>query len=263
MQYSEIAEFLKPHTETEASLLVNAKATIYTLLTKVYIPKAPYSKLRDGYTVTKKKLKAPRKQKISDEDLERSIRRTRSKIRDICMVNSFELFVTFTFKAEKKSDAQRIQVLKDWIKNQKKRVGKFEYLVIAERHKSGALHFHGFFRGYEGELVPAEHKGRKIIKKGRQLYNFKNYKSGFSTVIKIDKGAQSQATLSNYVAKYITKDTPNINGRHRYWASQSINRPETEENPEWYTKLEPVYETTNDYGRFMFFPTEKVMQVRS
>lgn len=263
MNNPKLSKLLKPVAEIDATELIRAKATHYTLHSRVYVPNVPYVKLLNGYEAVSPNGSTSSVDMLNESNHERSIRRTKTKIRDICSVNVFDLFATFTFNAQKNTDSARINTLKYWIKNQKKRIGVFDYLVIAERHKNGNLHFHGLLKDYKGKLTPAMHKGRLIHKKGRQIFNFKSYKSGFSTVAMVDKGLKSQMTLSSYVAKYITKDTPSINGRHRYWASRGLKRPEVEENPIWYNSLDPVHKEINEYGVFYFYPADKVRKARN
>lgn len=186
-----------------------------------------------------------------------SLARTKSKIRDYVLANSFDLFATFTFAKDRTDIEKSKRKMTHWLSNQQKRNGKFEYLLVSEFHKDGeAIHFHGLLMGYPGTLRPAinPHTGRKLTKRGHQIYSLPGFRSGFTNVRKIDESPESRGKVASYVTKYITKDMVRIFGKNRYWASHGLELPvKTYGLPAWYTQREPIWQTDTKYGRVSFF----------
>jgi hypothetical protein len=197
-----------------------------------------------------------------EQSLLDSLRRTKTTISDIAISNHFDMFATFTFNCDgcKFPCAQKIctistphtdcptikcncppdQCLRldpeackrrmhNWLNNQTRRKGKFQYLIVPEWHKKGGLHFHAMMKNYKGKLNNAHrHKTRaNYIHKGSQVYNIDTYKNGFTTVKMIPSDTTTQAKVSNYIKKYIVKDMPQFKGRKRYWVSRDLIRPVT------------------------------------
>lgn len=171
-------------------------------------------------STTKRRSKTP-----SDVPSARSVHRSRANVRDLCLCNKYELFCTFTFDP-KRYNSHNIQFCRqymmNWLRNTKKRNSPaLAYLVIPELHKSGAIHFHALFRGYEGKLVESG-----VMHNGRMIYNIPGWRFGFSTCSKID----NHEVVAKYVSKYITKDMITFGGKKRYFCSQSLARPKRVHN---------------------------------
>lgn len=161
-----------------------------------------------------------RSRKKNPECYQSSISRTRTTISDISLCNKFDLFCTFTFDP-KRFNSKKIAYCKlymnHWCRNQKQRHSRnLQYLIVPERHKSGAIHFHALIKGYEGSLKDSGHK-----QGGRVVYNIPHWRFGFSTAVKID----NQEAVSRYIRKYITKDMILLPGQKRYYCSQGLARP--------------------------------------
>lgn len=251
----------------DSQYLVHVSAKHYKNITKVFIPNVPYLKkipfiepettdTEDWVSRVKDHSLIKDPNKTSNEsNFERSLRRTKTTISDIVLSNEFDLFPTFTIDPKKSKDRQNPDIVKrqisDWIKNQQKRNGKFEYLIVPELHKDGkALHFHGLFKGYKGVLKDS---GKKVG--GRTVYNFKSYTLGHNYAIEI----YNLEGAASYIKKYITKDMPRFKNKNRFWASKGLDRPKEEDNPkDWYKRLEPLSVYENDYGIFLTFERSKV-----
>lgn len=84
-------------------------------------------------------------------------------------------------------------------------------LIVPERHKSGAFHFHGLIHGDIKCLL--QYSGHCI--KGSMIYNFvKGWKYGFSNVTKV----QNTLAVEKYICKYTTKELLNDTlYQHRYF----------------------------------------------
>src|SRR5665647_2155859 len=99
-----LTDLIAPKTQTQASYTVHTQATYYPEYVRIYFPDKPYDKLLPGYEPTKKHvLKSSVANQNSEDDIERSLRRTKKTIRDYAICNYFELFATFTFKNDRKN----------------------------------------------------------------------------------------------------------------------------------------------------------------
>jgi len=146
----------------------------------------------------------------------RSIRRTRTVISDLIRANEFDLFVTFTF-AENRQDAQAcFDRLHAWLNSQQSRHGKFRYLLVPERHKDNAVHFHALFGDFTGKM-----KFSGVQQRGKKVFNLTGWRHGFTNATKI----QNKEKTASYCRKYITKDLQNLPWKKRYWSSQGLLRP--------------------------------------
>lgn len=92
--------------------------------------------------------------KADKEEYKRqSLSRSKRFIREISLCNDFDYFVTLTVN-KKNCDRYDVDVCQDHLKSilhnyQRicKRAGKdFKYILITERHKDGAFHFHGLMK---------------------------------------------------------------------------------------------------------------------
>ena len=153
------------------------------------------------------------------DDLERSMRRARAKVRRLALANDFRWFVTLTLDSQKvdRYDASAvIRKLNQWCSNQVKRKG-LRYVLVPERHKDGALHFHGFFSDAL-EAVPSGHSD----KAGHMIYNFPGWSLGFTAGIEV-YGDYAGAVA--YVCKYIGKQGDKPAGRW-YYSGGALREPE-------------------------------------
>lgn len=175
------------------------------------------------------KIRVPEEEEIYQYQQAQKIKR---KIRYYCQANEFNLFWTLTFDDEKvdaKDYPYAKQRLRAWLKYQRETYGKFDYIFVAELHKSGRIHFHGITNNFNPPLVEARSsKTNRLIKKGGlQIYNAPTWKNGFSTVSKI----QDKNRTASYISKYITKDLmaiPTGYKQPRYFVSRGLKQPEIE-----------------------------------
>jgi len=176
-------------------------------------------------------------------DLERSIevsrKRTVNKVYSYVRSNTWEYFVTFTFSKEKvdRFDFDECsKKLSNWLDNMKKRYcPNMCYLIIPERHKDGAYHFHGLFSNISG--MDIRDSGKKVIKKykvgvrtryrrtNEVIYLLGRYKLGWTTATVIKDSLRA----GRYILKYVTKDlVTNVKNKKRYWVSRNLEVPEVE-----------------------------------
>ena len=144
------------------------------------------------------------------QDLERSMRRARAKVRRMALANDFKWFVTLTLdpaKINRYDAGEVVKKLGQWCNNQVKRKG-LRYILVPERHEDGALHFHGFFN----DAIEAKASGHRG-KGGRMIYNLPEWTLGFSAAMKV-YGDYAGAVA--YVCKYIGKQGEKPAGRWYY-----------------------------------------------
>ena len=156
--------------------------------------------------------------------------RIKRKIKYYCQSNDFDLFWTLTLddtKVNAKDYTYSRKRLQAWLKYQREKYGKFDFLFVPELHKSGRIHFHGVTGKLSPPLIEARYlkSNRLIQKNGMQIYNAENWENGFSTVSKI----QSKEKASSYIAKYITAElieVPSAFNQPRYFVSRGLKQPE-------------------------------------
>lgn len=189
---------------------------IYPDLKKLTILK--YKKNRDLTTKTTKKGESI----FQASNLERSIRKTKTTITDYVLANNFQIFATFTF-SPKKVDRFDIDAckskLKRWLDRQREKDSNLKYVVVPERHKNGAIHFHALFENIDSFTL---HK-TKIRQENRDVFTMRDWRFGYSNVKFIDS---NRLKVAAYITKYITKDMITIENKRRYWSSHNLALPE-------------------------------------
>ena len=176
--------------------------------------------------------------------LQKSINRTKTKISDYVLCNNFSHFATFTFDPsnskvngeENRKDFQKMSsLLKNWLKTEQlnhfRRHGrKFRYLIVPERHKNNAWHFHALLEGYQNETEYFYTRKNKYItvaelkktKKDKNRKFITRYNLGRSEIAPI----KDKTKMSSYIKKYITKELIQDKNAKRYWASRNLKTPE-------------------------------------
>lgn len=157
------------------------------------------------------------------QNLERSMRRARVKVRDYCLSTPMAWFCTLTLDP-KKVDRYDVDAmtkrLNMWLNHMVTRKG-LAYVMVPELHKNGAIHYHALMtdalevrdsatvippRG-DRPRRPANFQQREAwLQEGGQIvYNMEDWPYGFTTAIKLYTVDGSYEKAVNYVAKYITK----------------------------------------------------------
>ena len=151
-------------------------------------------------------------------DLERARRRARAQVRRLALANEFRWFVTLTIdpaKIESYDAAAVTKRLSQWLSNRVKRDG-LRYILVPERHKSGRIHYHGFFSD-SVEAVDSGHKDSK----GHPIYNLPQWDYGFTTAIEL---YDDYHAAIGYTCKYIGKDSEKVGGRW-YYSGGNLEKP--------------------------------------
>lgn len=188
------------------------------------------------------------------ENAKRAQRRARRALRDLAKSNRFRWFVTLTLDRKKvdRYDIKEItRKLNAWLDNMVRRKG-LKYVLVPERHKDGAIHFHGLFSD-NIEVVDSGHKDEG----GHTIYNMPQWSLGFTTAIEL-YGELDKAV--GYVLKYIGKQmvptrmgdsaepvmVPSKIGGRWYYSGGDLLRPRVEALDVDYT----LYAGLSDAYRF-------------
>lgn len=152
------------------------------------------------------------------ESLKSSLSRSKAKIRELALCNDFEFFGTITLNGffcsrYELTDAQNL--LKKELRNIRRfHSSNFKYLIITEKHKDNAFHFHGLFSGLD------LYKNQYGF-----LYSPNLYKLGFNSFSPI----KSKTRVANYITKYITKDCVRNSTNQVYIRSRNLITASKEE----------------------------------
>lgn len=164
---------------------------------------------------------SPAEQARAAGNLARAQRRARAAVRDLALANPMKYFVTLTFDKERVArwdDREVMRVTRNWLDNSVRRHG-LAYVLVPERHKDGAIHFHGFFN----DAFCGVDSGRRTAN-GSIIYNLPAWPWGFTTAMEV---YGEHAAAVSYVCKYISKGGEKVCGRW-YYHGGALQRPEVE-----------------------------------
>lgn len=180
----------------------------------------------------------------SDEVKRCSLSRTRRNIRELALCNNFEYFCTFTVNSEMADRYSLDEVQKKMRKvlHKIKRKNKdFAFLIITERHKDGAFHFHGLCKGINDLFTNSNGYLCSDIFTRELGYN------SFSAIKSYEK-------CCNYITKYITKDCIKNSHNQIYFCSRGLKRADKVEIE--YIDFKSSFE--NDYCQILDFDITKI-----
>lgn len=139
--------------------------------------------------------------------------RTKRNIREICLCNNFTHFFTLTINSnycDRFSLDECQKKLKYIIKEKIRRKNKdFAYIIITEKHKDGAFHFHGLCKG----LPLYNNKYGYLSSTAFDILGF----NSFSPIVSYDK-------VCNYITKYITKNCVKNSHNQIYISSRGLKK---------------------------------------
>jgi len=148
-----------------------------------------------------------------------NILKAKRNIFDIARQNDFDLFITFTLDkllVDRYSPKDACRVLRNFLSNKVKR-NNLIYLIIPEYHKDKAIHFHGFIKGKNIDLIDSGLK----TENNQTIYNMSQWNYGFSTAVKMD---YNRIKCSNYITKYVTKQSKKIMGKWYFAGGKGLIR---------------------------------------
>lgn len=172
------------------------------------------------------------------DKLDNSISRTKARISELALCNEWEYFVTLTLDKTKYDRHNLPKFIKDlgqMIRDFRKKYGSdIRYLLIPERHKDGAWHMHGFFKGIPKDdlreftlrdRLPNEM--RKRILDGTRVFTWTSYerKFGFADIELIKNHEAVSYYITKYVTKEMTKTITELNA-HSFYSSNGLKGKE-------------------------------------
>lgn len=159
------------------------------------------------------------KKKTDKKEVDRiSLSRTRRNIRELALCNDFEYFCTLTVNSAKCDRYSLDEVqdnLRKCLRNIRNHSDNFKYLIITEKHKDCAFHFHGLMSCVSDLYV----------NKFGYLSNSKLDVLGFNSFSKI----KSIEKVANYILKYISKDCVKNSKNQVYISSRGLKKAERTE----------------------------------
>lgn len=157
--------------------------------------------------------------KTDKEEVDRiSLSRTRRNIRELALCNDFEYFCTITVNSAKCDRYSLDEVqdnLRKCLRNIRNNSDNFKYLIITEKHKDGAFHFHGLMSGVSDLYL---NKYGYLSSSKLDVLGF----NSFSIIKSIEK-------VANYILKYITKDCVKNSKNQVYISSRGLKKAERTE----------------------------------
>ncbi|MBO5010080.1 MAG: hypothetical protein J6D20_05225 [Clostridia bacterium] len=194
-----------------------------------------------------------------EENAKRSLRRAKSSAFDLILSNSdLDAFCTLTYSPESVVDKFSYEdcydKLKNWLSNGVQR-RDLKYVLVPERHKSGAIHFHAICnsKAIDLERARSANTGRPLSHNNRPIFNITNWKHGFSTAELVGEKSEDREAVSKYIFKYMGKQTGEKIGGRFFLHGGSLQKPiclygdsETEfqndayGRPTWQSEAEPI-----------------------
>ena len=182
----------------------------------------------------------------SEESKRCSISRTKRNIRELALCNSFEYFCTFTVNSLM-CDRYSLNDVQDKLKKVlhkiKRNNKEFAYLIITEKHKDGAFHFHGLIKGINDLYInDNNYLSNKIF----------DNELGFNSFSPI----KDYTKCCNYITKYITKDCIKNSHNQIYISSRGLKKADKQEFNN--IDFKPSFE--NDFCEILDIDIEKLTQ---
>jgi len=144
-----------------------------------------------------------------EENKQRSLRRARSVIRKKIIEGELDHFLTLTYKENKKDVAECWKDWKKFIRLVQKKYPTLKYLVIIERQKRGAIHFHVAVHGFM-HVQSVRRLWLQVVGQG-------------NIDIKRRRHNQSMHGLAKYITKYLTKQYDELESfQNLYRCSKNI-----------------------------------------
>lgn len=185
--------------------------------------------LNDGYTGERGNAKNPMESILS------SLRRAKRSIFDYTIANEWEFWGTLTLDGSKidRYDLNIIsKKLTQYLDNtRRRRINGLKWLLVPEKHKNGAWHFHVLISGLPEEEL--RDTGKTYGTTERKLYNWLDYehKFGFNSFVDIRGiSLEEHYKIASYLTKYMTKTLGMLcyigQNKKKYWASKGLKKPD-------------------------------------
>lgn len=165
-------------------------------------------------------------------------RRIKKRILEYGLANDWEQFWTLTFAPEQvpsRYDYDDLSVkIQKFFRFLRDKYGKFQYLVVPEFHKDGAIHFHAIVSGFSGILAMQTRQSNPE----QPAYSLLDWDARYgnpgqqvaSKVLMItndDGGIKTAKYLSKYLDKSLTNSpTIALKNKKMYFVSRGLKKPE-------------------------------------
>jgi len=189
---------------------------------------------------------------VNEEKLDTNLMRAKANITEIALCNTdkWKWFLLLTFdetKINRYDYKECVTAIRHFFKKYQQRNGKIDYLIVGEKHKDGAFHFHALI----SELPRADIKRDSWRKdsQGRAIYHWLPYEKeyGWAHLTKIE----NVQAVSWYIQKYMDKsiyNTVKTLGEHTYITSRGLTRSELFKHGYIIGKQdERIYQRKNEY----------------
>ena len=173
-------------------------------------------KYKNAYKKPDQSKRIGKKKKKSKEDyFESAIQRTKTAITDYSLSNNFNYFCTLTLDPKKIDRYDYDVIVPQITKFLRKNISR--YLLVPEKHKDGAFHFH----------LLADIPTNALTHTFGNNWSLNSYTLGYSNARPIKKSGLDNLRVSYYIQKYITKQLIQAvpKGRKRYWVSRGLCLP--------------------------------------
>lgn len=165
--------------------------------------------------------------KENDTKLDNALCRARTIVREYALCNDWDYFCTLTFSPLNVRDRWDLKgilvVLTQWLQNVRKRYCPgLRYLLVPERHQSGAWHFHGLLKGVSSAELPY-FAPKRLRKNGFLDWPLFRLRFGWCSLSPV----KNAVGVAFYTTKYITKSlagTAALKGVHTHYQSRGLRR---------------------------------------
>lgn len=170
-------------------------------------------------------------QRIDDYTELQKLARRKAKVRDLVLSGNFDFFGTMTLNPEHASqDLEAVLRKKMTLYTRMLRRRGVRYYIVAEKHKSGVIHFHAL---YSHNIPTAQSPASK------RFLTIPLWHFGYSSISRI----RDKVGTAYYVTKYVTKEA--LTGRS-VWTSQGLMQPRVLYNtPDLLTPIVSEWENDN------------------
>lgn len=153
--------------------------------------------------------------------------RARSMVLQYALCNKWDYFITITVSPER-FDRWNLDAiykyLSQWIRDYRKKYERnVKYVIVPEKHKDGAWHFHGFISGVAPDHIMPFVKGmhpQKLVDAGYFNFPLLAQSVGFVSCAPI----RDPVAASFYISKYVTKEHARDGFyEHLYYCSRGLN----------------------------------------
>jgi len=162
----------------------------------------------------RRKREKKKREEMAPVDIERSVRRAKANVRRKVMASGADHLLTLTYRENVVDEEQAWRDWSRFVRKVRDVLGEFVHIVVAEKQKRGAMHFHAGVVGFQ-DVGLIRSVWQSVVGEGNIDVQYRGGKNGIQW---------KRNRLAGYLSKYISKifDLESFTGRHRYWCSKHI-----------------------------------------